>query len=413
MRTRLLLAVVSLALISAGCASSSTKPHRVHLPHRATNAVAPWVTTQNGRFVDTRSGSAVVLRGVNVSVNSSAIVYDKAAAMGANFVRIMAPWSTVEPRAPNGSKHHWDEAFLQQLDSAVADFQASGVNVLIDFHQFHWSPYFAKVECKSNVAVCNASGIPSWYYADGRFADTKSGESDAKKAFWTSEAARSEDAYAAFAGMMAARYADDPNVVGYEVFNEPHPGGLGDSTTATDTMLQWQAEIRKVVRAVDPQRTVFIMCRGGGEGVGTADLKAFGSLDHLALDYHDYFNGIPGIGLTSNGNDWTPSWPATHNQKAERYAGTAASQAAVLAVPLQRTSQWQIPLLVGEWGIHTGVPGALEYQRQMLDLFDSEGVSWTRWNLARGGGFGLLQGTGSPTAEAIQLENALRAATTP
>ena len=78
------------------------------------------------------------------------------------------------------------------------------------------------------------------------------------------------------------------------------------------------------------------MCRGGGEGVGTADLKAFGSLDHLALDYHDYFNGIPGIGLTSNGNDWTPSWPATHNQKAERYAGTAASQAAVLVVPLQQ-----------------------------------------------------------------------------
>ena len=44
----------------------------------------------------------------------------------------------------------------------------------------------------------------------------------------------------------------------------------------------------------------------------------------------------------------------------------------------------------------------------MLDLFDSQGVSWTRWNLARGGGFGLLQGTGTPTAEAMQLENALR-----
>jgi endoglycosylceramidase len=414
MWTRLLLAAASLALISAGCASSETAPHRVRLPHRASNAVAPWITTQNGRFVDARSGSAVVLRGVNVAVNSSSIVYDKAAAMGANFVRISAPWSTVEPTAPDGAKHHWDEAFLQHLDTAVSDFQKAGVNVLIDFHQFHWSPYFAKVECKQNVTVCNASGIPNWYYADGRFPDTKNGESDAKKAFWTTEAARSEDAYAAFAGMMATRYADAPNVVGYEIFNEPHPGGLGDSTAATDTMLQWQAEIRKVISAVDPKRTVFIMCRGGGEGVGTADLKAFGALDHLALDYHDYFNGIPGIGLTSNGNDWTPSWPATHNQKAERYAGTAASQAAVLSVPLQRTSQWRIPLLIGEWGIHTGVPGALEYQRQMLDLFDSEGVSWTRWNLARGGGFGLLQATGSPTAEAIQIENALRApATTP
>jgi endoglycosylceramidase len=407
MWTRLLTAALALAVVAAGCGSTA-KPHRVKLPHRAANAVAPWVTTQGERFVDTRTGSPVVLRGVNVAVNSSSLVYDKAAAMGANLVRIMAPWSVVEPTAPTGTTHHWDEAFLQQLDTAVADFQRANVNVLIDFHQFHWSPYFAKVECKAHATECNASGVPGWYYADGRFPDTKRGESDAKRAFWTSEAARSEDAYAAFAAMMAKRYAAAPNVVGYEVFNEPHPGGLGDSTSATDTMLQWQAEIRRVIRAVDPGRVVFIMCRGGGEGVGTADLKAFGPLDHLALDYHDYFNGIPGIGLTSNGNDWTPSWPATHNQKAERYAGTVASQQAVLAVPLRRTTEWKIPLLVGEWGIHTGVPGALEYQRQMLDIFANEHISWTRWNLARGGGFGLLQGTGSPTAEAIQLEAALR-----
>ena len=408
MWTKLLLAALALAVVAAGC-SSTAEQHQVKLPHRAANAVPPWVTTRDGRFVDTRTDSPMVLRGVNVAVNSSALVYDKAAAMGANFVRLMAPWSVVEPTAPTGSKHHWDEAFLQRLDAAVAEFQKKGVNVLIDFHQFHWSPYFAKVECKQNAVDCNASGVPGWYYADRRFPDTKRGESDAKKAFWTSEAARSEDAYAAFAGMMAKRYAGDPNVVGYEVFNEPHPGGLGDSTAATDTMLQWQAQIRKVIQAVDPTRTVFIMCRGGGEGVGTADLKAFGPLDHLALDYHDYFNGIPGIGLTSNGNDWTPSWPATHNQQADRYAGTAASQAAVLAVPLRRTSEWKIPLLVGEWGIHTGVPGALEYQRQMLDIFASQNISWSRWNLARGGGFGLLQGTGSPTVEAIQLEKALRA----
>ena len=48
------------------------------------------------------------------------------------------------------------------------------------------------------------------------------------------------------------------------------------------------------------------------------------------------------------------------------------------------------------------------------DLFDGEGVPWTRGTLARGGGFGLLRATGSPPAEAIQIETALRApATTP
>src|SRR5919201_3907668 len=118
-------------------------------------------------------------------------------------------------------------------------------------------------------------------------------------------------------------------------------------------MLGWQAQIRRVIRAVDPTRTVFVMCRGGGEGVGTASLKAFGSLDHLALDYHDYFNGVPGIGLTPDGNDWTPSLAATHNQRSTQYVGTEDAQAKVLAVPLQRTREWRIPPPLGGGGIHT------------------------------------------------------------
>ena len=62
MWTRLLSAGLVLALVAAGCGSTA-KPHRVKLPHPAANAVAPWITTQNGRFLDTRTGSPVVLRG--------------------------------------------------------------------------------------------------------------------------------------------------------------------------------------------------------------------------------------------------------------------------------------------------------------------------------------------------------------
>ena len=388
----------------AGCSSTST--HDVTLPHRAPHIARPWVTTRDARFVDL-AGNPVVLRGVNVGIVDRS-VYAQAPALGANLVRIPVAWSIVEPRAPDGSRHHWDVGVLRALDAEVAYLRDHHVNVLIDFHQFHWSPYFAQVECKPGAGTCIATGVPAWYYADGRFPDTKLGESDAKQAFWTTEASRSKDAYAAFAGMMARRYSVYPNVIGYEIFNEPHPGGLGDSPSATDTMLGWQAEIRRVLQAVDPTRTVFIMARGGGEGVGTASLKTFGSLDHLALDYHDYYNGVPGIGLTPDGNDWTPSWAATHNQTSTTYVGVEKAQAKVLAVPLHRTRQWGIPLLIGEWGIHTGDPNADVYQQQMLDLFARGDVSWTRWNLSRGGGFALLQGTGSPTSEALQLRPAMR-----
>ena len=30
----------------------------------------------------------------------------------------------------------------------MKDLGSQGVQVLIDFHQFHWSPYFAEAECK-------------------------------------------------------------------------------------------------------------------------------------------------------------------------------------------------------------------------------------------------------------------------
>src|SRR5262249_9049348 len=158
----------------------------------------------------------------------------------------VAPWSLFEPQAPAGSVHHWSSTALAQLDEEVGFFQRHDINVLIDFHQFRWSPYFASnFSCR--LPACQPRGIPAWYYANGRFSKSRDGIRSAKPAFWTSEARSSQAAYAAFAAMMAARYAGSPNVLGYEVFNEPHSGNLGFSTAATNTMLKWQARIRQVI----------------------------------------------------------------------------------------------------------------------------------------------------------------------
>ena len=409
-------AAAAALLLAAGCAtggSGSTGASSAPLPPlpppfhpaSAAGATKPWVTTAGGKFVD-QHGRPVILRGFDVSVGQSDLA-PIAAQMGANFVRIYVGWNAIQPRPPVHGHYRWDAKVLGQLDKEVAAYRRVHVNVLIDFHQFHWSPYFAQATCKAGKSVCRASGVPAWFYAGGRYEATKRGEAEAQAAFWTSESSRSQGYYAAFAAMIAARYAPDPNVVGYEIFNEPHPGRLGDTTEATDTMLRWQAGIRAAIQKVDPTRTVFIMCRGGGEGVGTASLAPFGSLDHLALDWHDYFNGGSG-GFDAAGDNWVPSWRDTHNQASPSYTGTESSQARVLRVPLARTRALGIPLLVGEWGVHTGAPGSAAYQTQMLDLFGKEGVSWTRWVLSSSGGFGLLNKDLSPTPEAAQLTSALR-----
>ena len=414
MSRRRLAAAAAGLLVAAGCAGGGAQSGGTTTgpppaapafpPPHIDQLRKPWVTTAGSQFVD-QSGKPVLLRGVNMSAGQAALA-PAVAALGANFVRIHVGWDSIEPQPPLHGRYRWDTRVLSELDDEVKAFQRLHVNVLIDYHQFHWSPYFARATCKAGKTVCRASGVPAWFYAGGRFAAKKSGEAQAEAAFWTTESSLSQGYYSAFVSMMAARYARYPNVVGYELFNEPHPGRLGDTTDATDTMLRWQAGIRAAVRKVDPTRTVFIMCRGGGEGVGTASLAPFGSLTHLALDWHDYFNGLSG-GLDAAGDNWAPSWTATHNQATASYTGSEQAQARVLRVPLERAHKWGIPLLVGEWGIHSGTPGATEYQTQMLDLFAKGGVSWTRWVLT-GGGFGLLSKNGAPTAEAEQLKAALR-----
>jgi endoglycosylceramidase len=402
---------VALTALAAGCAGAAAElagpPPHVPFPAvaRAATIVPPWVTASRGRFVD-RHDRTVVLRGVDVGVTAPA-VYERAVSLHANFVRIAAPWSLFEPRRPTGGVHHWDQAELAALDREVSFFEHADINVLIDFHQYRWSPYFAGHYCPHD---CVALGIPAWFYANGRFPDTASGQNAAEAAFWTTESRESQAAYAAFAAMMATRYARYPNVVGYEIVNEPHAGSLASSANATQTMLRWQVRIRDVLRTVDPTRTVFVMCNGGGNGLGTADLSVFGSLDHLAIDWHDYYNGRSGGGLDASGDAWIPSWAATHNQDTASYDGTRANQQRVLLVPVRAAARWHVPLLIGEWGIHTMSPGAAAYQSQMLSLFARYGLSYARWQLTDGGGFGLLSPAGRMNPLGSQLARAQRVA---
>jgi endoglycosylceramidase len=386
------------------------------LPSAEPGLVPPDVTTQGTHFV--ANGQPIVLRGFDVGVASPA-VYNQASDLHANFVRITAPWSEVEPTKPTGPSdnlvHHWNDGLLANLDQEVADLAAQHIQVLIDFHQFHWSPYYAQLECKPGLKTCSATGVPAWFY-QGRYPQTKVGESAAKADFWGKERQESLFYYAQFAEMMARRYGHDANVIGYEIFNEPHFGHLPDDTQTTNLVLSWQNEIYKVMHAVDPTRTMFVMCRGGGEGIGTANLGMFGKGARIALDFHDYFNGVAGTGFDASGDNWAPSWNATHNQNldpTEGYVGTESSQAAVLQVPLDAAAKVGIPLLVGEWGIHNDDNHADVYTSQMLDVFDRAGVSWSRWVLAPGHGFNLLSDSRPhvPKTQADQLSTALAAST--
>jgi aryl-phospho-beta-D-glucosidase BglC (GH1 family) len=344
-------------------------------------------------FVDAR-GKPVVLRGFNLIAPQAPRIWARAVSLGANFVRIPIAWSEVEPNPPHG-EHAWNTRVLAGLDRELRYFRKRRVYVLLDFHQFRWSPYFD----------AEAAGIPAWFYEQRGYPRTSAGKQQALADWWTD--ADGLRAYSDFVAMMADRYRSFPNLVGYEVFNEPATGLLGENHAATQAVLAWEANVREAIVAVDASRTVFVQTRGGGDlGLKEADFSVFGSLDNLAVDLHSYFSGTEGTGYSADGERWVPDQTRAHLHATPAYEGTEPNQEALLGVALEKTRALGIPLLVGEWGARNDDPNADVYQAQMLHIFARRGLSWARWDLGTNRSFGLLH----PTAVSGGLKAQLRAA---
>jgi hypothetical protein len=354
----------------------------------------PWVRTSDCGFVDAR-GRPVVLRGFNLVAPGAPSLWATAAALGANFVRIPIGWSDVEPRPPQ-NRHRWNGQLLAALDRELRYFQQRHIYVLLDFHQFLWSPYFD----------AHADGIPAWFYERRNYPRTSSGKRRAIADWWTDD--EGFRAYSEFVAMLVGRYRAYPNLVGYEVFNEPATGLLGESHAATQMVLAWEARVREVIMALDPLRTVFIQTRGGGDlGLKHADFTVFGSLEHLAVDLHSYLSGEDDTGYSADGERWMPDYSRAHLHDTPAYRGTEANQEALMRIALDKTRALRIPLLVGEWGARNDDPNADVYQTQMLRIFARNGLSWARWDLGTNDSFGVLYPGGAGGRLATQLEDAL------
>ncbi len=393
--------LVVLLVVSAGCLGrgSSSAPRSGNPPPPTSTApdTTPLVSTDGTRFVD-RTGAAVALRGVDVHTLDPA-VYTQAAALGVNFMRVTVPWSDYEPLPPSGGVHAWNQPQLTQLDALVSWCATNHIQVLLDFHQYGWSPFFAPLQRGGR-----ANGIPSWLYAGRRFPVTAAGLDAAEARFYTDR--RATALYAEFATMIATRYRTSPTVMGYEILNEPPTGSYPRTHWVSQRVAGWESKILTAIRAVDQLRTVVFMLRGGPSmGAQGADLTRFGSLQHLALDVHDYFAGSGGSGYKRDGENVSSGYRSTLQGGA--YSGTTASQAAYLAVPLGAARRWDIPLIVGEWGAFNDQPGQDVYQQQMVDLFAAEGVSWARWSLDSRERLALLSRDLSLTPAALQLRDLL------
>jgi endoglycosylceramidase len=175
---------------------------------------------------------------------------DRMRALGFNALRLPLNWSGIEPTATGG----YSDTYLAAVAAVTAMCAKSGVYVLLDFHQDSYSKEIGE------------DGAPLWaiipaptQLLGGPLTGDRFGSAQVQDAYATffgaPDAGGDLDAgvmlRARFAQMIAhvaAQFANDPAVMGFELYNEP--------SANDDQVWAFNAEMVPAIRAAAPQKLV-------------------------------------------------------------------------------------------------------------------------------------------------------------
>ncbi len=193
---------------------------------------------------------------------------DSMAAWGFNSIRLPMHYKWFMPpvaEEPIPGKITWREKGFTMLDSLLAWVENNDMYLILDLHA--------------------APG------GQGKDANINDYNPD-KPSLWESEENRARTV--ALWQELAARYANEPHIGGYDVINEPNWGFADpdedmNGCAETDNTILWEheREITEAIREVDPNHLVII--EGNCWGNNYKNLPALWD-DNLALSFHKYWN---------------------------------------------------------------------------------------------------------------------------
>jgi aryl-phospho-beta-D-glucosidase BglC (GH1 family) len=160
---------------------------------------------------------------------------------GFNIVRLPVNWAYLEP-----TQGTFNGSYLRIIDQDVTWARQNNLYILIDMHQWNWSQWFIDDGASGN-------GAPVWTVT--QYAHTLEESQEAAHNFWSNATLQSH-LISAWA-KIAAHYANNPWVAGYDLFNEPrlYPTiGPTDPSSLTKFYLALIARIR----SVDAKHLIFL-----------------------------------------------------------------------------------------------------------------------------------------------------------
>ncbi|WP_426594428.1 glycoside hydrolase family 5 protein [Cellulomonas sp. McL0617] len=270
------------------------------------------------------TGRRVLLRGVNVNQLIDYYLRDPAvpatspptdqdfaqiAAMGFNVVRLGMSWSRLEP-----TRGAFDQDYLDQVEATVALAKKHGVYTVLDLHEDAWGNALARPDahCGGGTSPTTGwDGAPAWAtltdgaaYCQFMARDLSPAVATAFSNFYTDRDGIQAELVTTWA-TVAAAFADEPAVAGYDLLNEP---GIGADPPVSSGLLlgrYYAAAISAIRAAEKPGFTHLVFFEPSvlwsGLGFDVTPPPGFTSDTQLVFAPHPYSESITldqSLGLT-------------------------------------------------------------------------------------------------------------------
>ncbi|MFE3185614.1 cellulase family glycosylhydrolase [Streptomyces violascens] len=337
----------------------------------------PAHTATGHRWITDDQGRALVLTGLNTASSAKsrpdglpwikeADVQRESDALGSDFVRFLIQWRNVEPKPGE-----YDDGYLAQVAERVRWYGARGYRVMLDLHQDVYGP-----KVKGNGApewATENEGLPVAEQDQWELKYIEPGTVRAFDNFWgTRTASRDLRAhYAAAWAHVAARFADDPAVLGYDLMNEPFGGSVQGPAFEAGPLAALYRQAIAAIRKVDRDSWIFVEPEAVSTNWGLpsalpylADPRGDGPEARIAYAPHLY--PLPmdlGGGYTGDAEKWVDRTLASWREQTEKTAERLGA-----------------PVLIGEYGLDATLPGALRYVAKVRAMADDMGAGTAYWS---------------------------------
>jgi endoglycosylceramidase len=361
----------------------------------------PALHAARDREIRDTHGREVLLRGVNVTALMDAYQgnprmppvvplrprdYLQMEAFGFNVIRLAVNWSKLEPE-----RGHINSTFIDRIAEVVRSAAHHGMYTVIDMHQRAWGKYLATPRGKKCHHGLHRShgwyGAPRWAtFTDGH---TTCHEGTKKRTpavnaawfnFWTNHKRASwtdgrgiQDHLVAVWGALGRAFAGDPAVAGYDLINEPEPGGIGH-------------------RRLSRYNTRFYSNSIASIRQGEADARGFSHMVFFEPDLTWSGRGLrnrsPDPGFSNDPNlVFSPHMYGRDAHTTTRPISKVKSDLKRQARRARRRARaYGTPLWIGEWSYSPFDMDAFKKLRAHVKIQDSRqwGTAWWQWKVACG-----------------------------